>query len=236
MSEADLPGTRLAAVASFIEPGARICDVGSDHAKLPVWLFQKGLIRSAVLTDINKAPLLRAKASIERADFLSCSEFVLCDGLAGVDPSSFDTLIISGMGGETIRGILAAAPWLREGYSLVLQPNSGEYELREYLYGNGYEIKGGKIANEGHFFYCVMSVCGGYMELRHKAHLHAGEEYVRSRDPLFCDYADYLIRGFELAAGGLSAAKGDNSERIAEISEIIAEIGRMKGEVQNANP
>jgi len=234
LSEISLPGTRLAAVASFVEPGARICDVGSDHAKLPVWLFQKKIIRSAVLTDISKPPLLRAEECIRQAGFSGRAEFFLCDGLEKVDPSSFDTLIVSGMGGETIRSIVDAAPWLRKGYSLILQPNSGEYELREYLCENGYEIVGGRLAREGHFFYGVLNVRGGSMALGHVAHLHAGAEFVRSRDPLFPAYADYLIRGFKLAAKGLSAAKGDNSARINELSKIVAEIERMKGEVENA--
>jgi len=38
---------RLKTVASFLEGVTLLCDVGSDHAYLPVYAIQQGLITSA---------------------------------------------------------------------------------------------------------------------------------------------------------------------------------------------
>ena len=45
------------------------------------------------------------------------------------------------MGGETIWGILAAAPWTRDGrHTLLLQPQTKIEELRLRLCENGYAV------------------------------------------------------------------------------------------------
>ena len=52
----------------------------------------------------------------------------LCDGLTGLSPEDADTLILAGMGGETIAGILEAAPWARSG------SQTGTNSRRELIY------------------------------------------------------------------------------------------------------
>ena len=47
---------RLQAVASFVPQGAAFADIGTDHAYLPVWLLEKGIIASAVAGDIAAGP------------------------------------------------------------------------------------------------------------------------------------------------------------------------------------
>ena len=52
---------RLCAAADFVRPGAVVADVGTDHAYLPIALCQSGRARSAVASDINEGPILRAR-------------------------------------------------------------------------------------------------------------------------------------------------------------------------------
>ena len=51
---------RLQAVADLVTPGMRLADVGTDHAYIPIYLTQNGLVPSAIAMDINKGPLERA--------------------------------------------------------------------------------------------------------------------------------------------------------------------------------
>ena len=51
MNEIRLDG-RLLAVAGAVPAGSYIVDIGTDHAKLPVYLYGKGLIRGAVASDV----------------------------------------------------------------------------------------------------------------------------------------------------------------------------------------
>lgn len=57
---------RLRAVAGMVSPGCRLADVGTDHAYIPIYLMQNGVIPQAVAMDINQGPLLRATENIRR--------------------------------------------------------------------------------------------------------------------------------------------------------------------------
>ena len=52
---------RLALIAGWVPQGARIADVGTDHAYLPVWLTLHGRVASAIAGDLRPGPLDRAR-------------------------------------------------------------------------------------------------------------------------------------------------------------------------------
>lgn len=47
---------RLSLVASFVRRSSRVADIGTDHARLPIWLVKNGVCRSAIATDIKAGP------------------------------------------------------------------------------------------------------------------------------------------------------------------------------------
>jgi tRNA (adenine22-N1)-methyltransferase len=50
---------RLALCADFVRDGAKVADIGTDHAYLPVWLCRIGRCDTAIAADINPLPLER---------------------------------------------------------------------------------------------------------------------------------------------------------------------------------
>ena len=46
--------------ADFVRQNARLADIGTDHAYLPLWLCLNGTCPSAVAADINPEPLKRS--------------------------------------------------------------------------------------------------------------------------------------------------------------------------------
>lgn len=60
---------RLSAAAAWVPLGARLCDVGTDHAALPIRLMQEGRVRRAIATDIRQGPLDRARGNVERYSY-----------------------------------------------------------------------------------------------------------------------------------------------------------------------
>lgn len=151
---------RLACIASLVPQGARIADIGTDHGKLPVSLLLAGKITSAIGSDIGEGPLAHAARNAkEHGVSLSLR---LAAGLDAVQPEECDTVSIAGMGGQTIADILAAAPWCAQGHHLLLlQPMTMVYELRQWLWANGYEIMRETLCREDRRQYVVLSVRGG---------------------------------------------------------------------------
>jgi tRNA (adenine22-N1)-methyltransferase len=139
-----------------------------------------------------------------------------------------DTVVIAGMGGETIAAILEAAPWTRDGTELLLQPMTSFPDLRGWLQKNGYCIQGETIAREGERMYAVLSVRGGAMEPLTPAELWVGRQ---SNDPLRREYLAMMAGKLERALRGQRAAKSPEQGLIDELSEILDEITKMEKEL-----
>ena len=131
---------RLRLLADMVPAGAHLADIGTDHGYLPVWLMQQGRITSAIAADIGPEPLAHARRTA--AEYGAALDLRLCDGLRGIAPHEADTLVMAGMGGETIIQILTDSPWPRtSGCTLLLQPQTKVELLRGWLRENGYLIK-----------------------------------------------------------------------------------------------
>ena len=76
------PDSRLSLCASFVRQGARLADIGTDHAYLPVWLCRNGVCPSAVAADINPDPLSRGQLTVEEAGLSDRITTRLSDGLS----------------------------------------------------------------------------------------------------------------------------------------------------------
>ena len=74
-------GERLTRVASFVPNGSKVCDVGSDHAYLPVYLIQNDQISCAIAGEVVEGPFLSAKQTVRDYRMEDCIEVRLGDGL-----------------------------------------------------------------------------------------------------------------------------------------------------------
>ena len=98
---------RLLTCASMVK-GEFVCDIGTDHAYLPVYLVTSGKCRQAVATDIKEGPLDSAKGTLKRYGVISSIKLILSDGFDKVNPKGITDVVIAGLGGENIRDILGA--------------------------------------------------------------------------------------------------------------------------------
>ena len=149
---------RLSLAASFVREGDFIADVGTDHAYLPIYLYMAGVIRGAVVGDINQGPIDRAKANIRKYSCESAIIPILSDGLCKIDEVSPDTVFILGMGGELIVNIISKAEWLKDKKTrLVLQPMTHAEILRAYLFDNGFEIVEEELVEDGKIYQIIVA-------------------------------------------------------------------------------
>ena len=211
---------RLAAIAALVPDGARLADVGTDHALLPIRLLLDGKIQSAVATDIRPGPLSRAKENAYAAGVqdLSC---VLCDGLTGVSPDSVDTVVIAGMGGETIISILQDAPWTADGqHWLLLQPMTKAAALRHWLADNGYTFTDEHLVEDKGRIYPILCVEGGAFRPLTEAEALCG--VLLADDPLYAAYLTEHITKLRRSAEGLRRSSDPDGGRLAAQAESLA--------------
>lgn len=152
---------RLLLAAELCAAPETVIDVGCDHGYLCAWLAEHGVCH-AFASDIRPGPLEKAKETIAQAGLEDRITPVLCDGLSAFGPEDGQTVVICGMGGETIAAILEAAPWTADGrHRLVLQPMTNAPRLRAWLRQHGYTVRRERLAREGKRLYCVLEVWGG---------------------------------------------------------------------------
>lgn len=220
---------RLRMVGELVPEGARLTDVGTDHAYLPAALILEGRIPFAIAADLRQGPLARARETVRQAGLTGEVAFRLCDGLSGIRPEEVDAVAIAGMGGETIAAILSAAPWTRErNISLILQPMSSFPDLRGWLRDSGFAITEERLAREGENLYTALLVQAGEMPSLTPAELWAGKN---NRDPLRGAWLDRWIARTGRALAGMSRARGEGAPaRKQELEEVCDGLRDMKKE------
>jgi len=152
---------RLKAIAGLISAGSSVADIGTDHGILPVYLAQTGLASCIYASDISASSIKAAYRTASKANVTDAITFHVAPGLDHITPSDVDTVVIAGMGGETIIGILKDAPWLKNrGVSLILQPQSKVDLLARFLYNTGYAIKKTKSVSDRGRQYTIIKATG----------------------------------------------------------------------------
>ena len=148
---------RLQAVASLVPQGSRFADIGTDHAYLPVWLLEQGVIASAVAGDIAAGPCQAAQTTVAMHGAASSIAVRQGSGLAVLRPGEADCIAICGMGGSTIISILAADMAVAKGAQrLLLQPMAGAAALRRWLVAQGWCITREELVDDEPHFYEII--------------------------------------------------------------------------------
>ena len=220
---------RLQLLADRVPPGARLADVGTDHAYLPVWLRLHGRVVSAIACDLREGPLARARET-GRAYGADGIDFRLGDGLSVVSPEEADTIVIAGMGGENIAAILEQAPWTADGvHRLLLQPMTRAEALRRFLMDHGYTIRRETLVRDRGTLYPVMEAAGGEMTLS-LGQLYGGAALLH--DPLGERYIIEKIIRLTNAVAGLNHAH--ERQKADALREIITALLSMREEWRRA--
>lgn len=213
---------RLAQCAAFVPTGATVADIGTDHAYLPVWLAKNGIVKHAIAADINPLPLNRGKATILKYEAQDTVETRLSNGLMNIYPQEMSHIIIAGMGGELIANIIQATPWIADKQkTLILQPMTRSYVLREYLYSNGYEIKQEKaVESDGRIYTVMLAVHTDSKQEYDTAKLFTGE-LSPDKFPLDKSYVQKQIDSLTKKAQGMAES---NPDAAADITAVIAKL------------
>lgn len=221
---------RLAKVGEFVPSQARLADIGSDHAYLPVRLMLAKKISYAVCGEVVKGPYESALHQVTLQGLADNITVRLADGLFAIEPSDkIDTITICGMGGTLIKQILLEGKERITGEELlILQPNVGEATLRKYLVANGYTIIAEEILEENKKIYeiIVAKKLVQPMSLNEAQYLF-GPFLMQEKSPVFIKKWQRELMQRQRVLQQLQNSAQNHDEKIAELQvemKLIEEV------------
>lgn len=208
---------RLKTLAHMVPAQARVADIGTDHAYLPIELVKNGRINFAVASDIARGPLRNAQADITRAGLQKQIHLRLGPGLTTVkEKDRINTVVIAGMGGKLITEILNEG-WLREQRFpvLVLQANVAQPLVRSWLMVHNYHIQQEKLLREaGHNYELLRAHLTDQVWPLSERELLFGPLLLRQKGPIFRQKWTQQLLYLKKLAGDLQKAKQKDRARI----------------------
>ena len=151
---------RLQAIYDMVPSGVA-ADVGSDHGKLIISLFEGGIISKGYAIENKKGPYSRLVKAIEDS---GCKEHIipmLSDGISEL-PSDVNVVILAGMGGTNIVDILKAHPSrLKNVKTIIVDAHNAIPEMRKAICKMGYVIADEDIVEDAGKYYEIIKFVAG---------------------------------------------------------------------------
>lgn len=219
---------RLKAVASFVTPGKRIADVGTDHGYVPIYLVQSERAPYALAMDLNKGPLSHAKENILRYNLQNRIETRLSNGLREYNRGEAESIVIAGMGGNLMVQILSEAydKW-KDDTELVLSPHSEAELVRRYLSENNMVIEEECMLIDEDKYYVVMRAVSGKSDCESDAHLRYGKLLLERKDEVLFEYLKKELAKKEQIEESLrqssSATANERMEQLVAEKTVLAD-------------
>lgn len=222
---------RLRQIASLVPRGAVVADIGTDHALLPVYLVREDVCPKVIATEVKEGPLRLAGANLASFSRRDRIELRRGDGLTVLWPGEADAVVLAGMGGATMRAILAGVPAvLAAGPLLILQPMNGVRALRTWLYEQGWHLVTEKLVAERGRFYVIMAAARGREPTPDPLAMAVGPRLIENHDVLLPVYLARMAGRLEVLRTHLAAARSTSvARKIEEVDALLSEVREVIG-------
>ena len=151
---------RLQAIYDMVPSGVA-ADVGSDHGKLIISLFENGVISKGYAIENKKGPYGRLCKAIENSAAKDGVIPMLSDGISEL-PNDVDIVIIAGMGGFNIVNILKShLSKLKNVRTIIVDAHNAIPDMRKQICKMGYVIADEDIVNEAGKYYEIIKFVAG---------------------------------------------------------------------------
>lgn len=201
---------RLAMIADMVIKGEPVADIGADHAWLPIYLIENKITDRVIIGELGDGPYLRSYNALLASSAQNNIDLRQGNGLQILAYGEVKSVVIAGMGGDTIVEIIAydwdkAASFQR----LILQPMTKAQVLRQQLARRGWIIEEERLVHEnGRFFQIIAS--------------------RPAQNP-------YLLTDLELEIG-TDILKADDDLKKGFIMRILRKYRRINAQLLNSNP
>lgn len=132
---------RLKSLVKYVKTSDKVIDIGCDHALLDIYLLNNNIVQNIIVSDVSKNALDAGINNIKKYNLIEKIDARCGNGLEVLNETdNVDTVIISGMGTNTILEILNNK-YLYNVKKLIIQSNKDYYELRRDIVKLGFIIQ-----------------------------------------------------------------------------------------------
>lgn len=186
---------RLKTIANLLNKDQVVCDVGSDHGLLAIYLIKNNIANKVYAIDNKEGPLSFAKENIKMHDVDASVFTLLSEGLSKM-PTDTDAAVIAGMGYSTIKNIiendLDKAKNLNQ---IIIQTNNQHHLLRKFLFDNNFNIIKEAFVSENSQDYIIMSV--KYTNNKILLDPYISEYLIKNKNIQYLDYLNKRLKQLE---------------------------------------
>lgn len=220
---------RLATVAAFVPQNAVVADIGSDHAYLPCYLVNQGVVTTAIAGEVVKGPYDSACHEVQREQLQQQITVRLANGLEAIHAEDGVTAItIAGMGGPLIASILNHYPQGLDGVErLILQPNIHAIAIREWAIDHDFMIVDEAIIKEDGKIYEILVLERGQKPLS-ELELLLGEKLMAERNDVFFEKWTHEIAQWHTVLKNIEKAE-QTAAILAKKQQLLTQIEAVEG-------
>ena len=178
---------RIKKIASLVDSGAHVIDIGCDHGLLDIYLTLHNK-NKCIASDINKNAIQNAINNIKKENLNIPT--ILSNGFDNIDIKNMSTCVIAGMGTNTIKEILNTDK-INLIDTFIIQTNNDYYLLRKILMNKGYYIEDEIAFVDKKIWYIIIKFKKGYRKYN-KIDLYLGPILQNKNDEDTIAYKNYL--------------------------------------------
>lgn len=145
---------RLETICSLVDKNTNVVDIGCDHGLIDIYLTINNR-NKCIASDINQNALDSAKENIKKYKLEDKIETIISDGLKNIKIPKNNTIIICGMGTNTILDIVKNSEY-KKIKNLIIQSNNDLYLLRKEITKLGFYIKKDIKIEDKKIFYTII--------------------------------------------------------------------------------
>lgn len=176
---------RLKAIADLVDT-KRVIDVGCDHGYLDIYLTMYKNCH-CIASDISKNAIKSCIENISKYNLNDNIETIVTDGINNIKINKEDTIVISGMGTNTIIEILNNKE-LSD--TIIISSNNHLEELRRYMVSIGYYIDNEVYVMEANIHYVIIKFRKGYKKYTNFDYI-LGPIVIKDKD-----YKEYIVNHY----------------------------------------
>lgn len=218
---------RLKAIAGMVTKGNIVCDVGTDHAYLAIYLIDNRISPHVIAMDVAQGPLSKAEKNIAARGLGSVIETRLSDGVEKLGIQEAQTVIMAGMGGILICQLLSEGEKILSSVDeLILSPHTDAELVRRYLSEHGYCIRQEKMLLEEGKYYIILRCVRGEMKQLSRCECRYGKGLLENKDNILREYLQKEYGKLQTIYDSLMEVSTEHAARRRE--ELTEEIQCVK--------